>query len=512
MGSTSERPGRSAERAPAGDPSGEPIRRREAPPARHRLRIELWSWSAWLILAIISYPALALIWIAPRAGLLGGLIAGLLVAYTASIGYAGRKEVEGWFTAVAVAALASVAVTALAFADDRRPLPTALLCGLIVASEAMFAWNFLPWLVRDADAPEPPPATQLRVTSRAPRPPGPVRAALGLVLMLGLLALGLGAAWSKGEARVPSPTAWIVGTGILCLAFMFVERMAFLERAAREGNLLMARASYRSWLGLALLVMLLSAGLAFAVPWRLAKEEAESSRTGTAKVAAAAESAAASLTEAASSVASAARDTSAAGGRSALLLLLLLMLLLLALVLFWAFRRSRAARWLARVGAVLLAVAARLWRRFRELFMRRRASPVSAAVASPRDNDPLRDIFAEPDGLAGLTAREIAIRAYHLLLNFAEMLGHGRRQGQTPFEYARALQSAAPSASESVLALTWAYSGVVYGGELAPAPDPSAVRDSWQRLREALASGVSEEDLALRRLAYLAARRIERPL
>ena len=68
----------------------------DSQPARHRLRIELWSWAAWLVLAIVSYPAVLLIWIAPRAGLLAGLLAGILVAYAASLGFAGRRELDRW--------------------------------------------------------------------------------------------------------------------------------------------------------------------------------------------------------------------------------------------------------------------------------------------------------------------------------------------------------------------------------------------------------------------------------
>jgi hypothetical protein len=50
----------------------------------------------------------------------------------------------------------------------------------------------------------------------------------------------------------------------------------------------------------------------------------------------------------------------------------------------------------------------------------------------------------------------------------------------------------------------------MYGGEWAQPPDASAVRESWERLSAALVSDMAEEELALRRRAYLAARRIER--
>jgi hypothetical protein len=483
--------------------------------ARHRLRIELWSWSAWLILGIVSYPALLLIWIAPRAGLLAGLMTGLLVAYTASLGYSARKELERWFALTLLALVAGAAAAALALYADRVPTRTAVLCALIVVAEMTFAWNFLPWLVRDADAAEPAPALQPHLLGRGASSREAVRPALGLVLMLALLALGLGSAWVKGEARVPNPTVWIVALGLLCLAFMFVERMAFFERAAREGNLLMAPGSYRSWLSLALVVLLLSAALAAVLPLRQAKREAPTSHLGSAFAPSAAQSAADRLAAAASAISAATRRAAAgvsAMPRAAFSLLLLLLLLLLALVLIWVSRRSRLGSWLLRAAAALLALAARAWHRCRELVVRllHRRQPPSARVAQPQQADPLRDVFAEPDGLAGLSAREIAIRTYHLLLNFADMLGHGRGHAQTPFEYARALQAVAPSAAQSVLALTWAYSGAMYGGEWAEPTDPSAVREWWERVSAALTGDMAEEELALRRRAYLATRRIER--
>ncbi|MBN1460888.1 MAG: hypothetical protein JXA57_15250, partial [Armatimonadetes bacterium] len=59
----------------------------EQHPIRQRLRTELWSWSAWLVLAVISYPAVLLIWVAPRAGLMSGLLVGLAIVYAATVGY-----------------------------------------------------------------------------------------------------------------------------------------------------------------------------------------------------------------------------------------------------------------------------------------------------------------------------------------------------------------------------------------------------------------------------------------
>jgi hypothetical protein len=95
------------------------------------------------------------------------------------------------------------------------------------------------------------------------------------------------------------------------------------------------------------------------------------------------------------------------------------------------------------------------------------------------------------------------------LLNFAEIVGHGRSQNQTPFEYAAVLAQAVPDASESVRALTWAYSGAMYGGDQAAVPDLGSVRDSWERVTSALARGLSAEDLTLRHRAWLAARLLD---
>jgi hypothetical protein len=166
---------------------------------------------------------------------------------------------------------------------------------------------------------------------------------------------------------------------------------------------------------------------------------------------------------------------------------------------------------LLRAAQALLALAARAWYRCRQALARwlRGRRPAPAGGAQPEAADPLSEIFAEPDALAGLAAREIAIRAYHLLLNFADMLGHGRGHGQTPFEYARALEAVAPAAAESVLALTWAYSGAMYGGQWSEPADASLLRESWERVRAALVGEMAEEELALRRRAYLAARRVE---
>jgi hypothetical protein len=465
---------------------------------------------------MVSYPAVLMIWLAPGAGLLGGLIAGLLIAYAAALGYAGRGEFERWPRAALVSAVAGLAVGLMARVVDRADPNTALLIGLLEAGEVVFVWHFLPWLVSDAGTPEVPASMNLQLLARTGRQREPVRAALGLMLVVSLLFLGLGAVWSRGELGVPNPTGWVIALGLLALAFMFLERLAFLERSAREGNLLLVSGSYRQWIVTALLALLLSGALAAIVPLWRAREQADAARAGTAAVDAPAEpSAGLDLERAVEPARSAATQLVAAlsGLPGALFpLLLLLLLLLLAVILLWGFRRSRVARWLVYAAGRLLALAARLWERaaswLSAIFgISRRAAQSSDEPGGPRDL--LADHFDDPELLAGLTARQVVIRTYHLLLSFAEMLGHGRRRGQTPFEYLRVLSAAAPTAAESAAALTWAYAGAMYGGDSVAVPDLSSVRDCWDRIRLALAAGMTEEELALCRRAYAAARSLE---
>jgi hypothetical protein len=488
----------------------------EGQAARQRLRLELWSWSAWLILGIVSYPAVLAIWLAPRAGVLAGLLVGLLVAYAASLGYAGRRELDRWLRVALVSAVAALATGLIARVADGADPSTAVLIGLLVAGEIVFVWHFLPWLVSEADTPESPSSMNLQPLARKGRRREPIRPAMGLMLVVSLLFLGLGAVWSRGESGLPNPTGGILALGILALAFMFLERLAFLERSAREGNLLMASGAYRKWVAGALLVLLITGALAAIAPLRQARERADAARTGTAGVSAPAESPMRRGLERATEPARSAMSRLAAGlgafPRQLFPLLLLLLLLLFAAILLWGFRRSRVARWLLQTAARLLALAVRLWERLSRWLSAvfappREGTPSAEEAGGPRD--PLADHFENPELLAGLTARQVVIRTYHLVLSFAEMLGHGRRRGQTPFEYVRVLSAAAPRAAESAIALTWAYAGAMYGGEGVAVPDPSSVRDCWHRISSALAASLTEEELALRRRAYAAARKLE---
>lgn len=489
-------------------------------PPGERLRLELWSWSTWLVLCVISYPAVVIVWNAPRAGLLGGVAVGAGLLFAASFGYAGRRELEGWLWPAASSIASAAAVAALAYSVDEVPLGTAVLCGLAVAAEIIFIWHFLPWIVRDAQPTPAPGEMTIQLLRARGRTAVRVRAALTLVLILAFLALGLGASWARGEKQVPSPTGWLIALAFVTFALMFAERLSFFERTAREGNLFLPAGCYRKWVGAGLVLLLLAAVVAAAIPLERHPQQTDEGRLGSvaSETPAAPEPRGSGLGEAAGQAAAVVRQAAAAALALPPLLLalwLLLLLLLLALVLVWGFRRSRATRWLLRALGWAASLAGRVWRgllaAIKRLFPQRGEGPsAAAALAGEASADPLFDPFEDPETLAGLSPRELVIRTYHLVLSFAEMMGHGRRLGATPFEYAHQLQRAAPKASDSVVSLTWAYAGAMYGGEHFSPPQASAVRDSWERISAALTADLSPEDVALRRRAYLAARQLDR--
>jgi len=488
--------------------------------SRQRVRLELWSWSTWLVLCIISYPAVVMIWNAPRAGVLAGFAAGALLLVGATLGYAGRRELDGWLLPLASSVGIGALAAALAFAADRASPGISALCGLTAACEVAFVWHFLPWIVRDADISSVATSPSLQLLRRGlhTRGTAPVRASLSLGLLLAFLMLGLGASWSRGESRVPSPTVWLMVLAVLALALMFVERMSFFERSSREGNLLMPAGSYVRWAAAGMAVLCLAALVAAVLPWRPARQPTEASTVGSASIGARpAPQQETGLRKVGSQAISAVGQLVARAlsmPRAVLALWLLLLLLLAALILMWGFRRSRAAQRLLWLLGWAFSHAVRAWRCIASAVRRLvrgdgKRGEAGAGAAEEGPAHPLLDLFEDPEALAGLSAREIVIRTYHLLLNFAEMLGHGRAPGQTPFEYARRLEEEAPQAGESVLGLTWAYSGAMYGGEDFAPPAPPAVRRTWEHISKALTENVSPEDLALRRRAYLAARALE---
>lgn len=478
--------------------------------ARHRLRLELWSWAAWLTLAVISYPVVTMIWLAPRAGLLSGLAVGLLVAYTASAGYAGRGGFERWGWSVSASLGAGIAAAAVALLLDHAPQTTAALCGMILTGEGILVWHFLPWLARDADTPANVTGSYTGGVQPSRSHPFP-RASLSLLLLVSLLALGLGAVWSRGEARVPNPTIWIALLAPLGLALMLVARLVSSERASREGNLLMAAGAYRTLIGSAFAIVAVMGLLSAVLPRHYSKAERETTRAGSAQTTAS--PAGAEATSAETEQVSPMRAAAAALARmprGSFPLLLLLLLLFLLVILLWGFRRSRVARWVVAVCSALVRAARRGWHRLCALLARLVTRPQPAAVPSTAPPvDPLGDPFEETGALEAMSPREAVMCAYHLLLNFAEMLGHGRRPGQTPFEYAQLLQQAVPAVSQPVTALTWGYACVMYGGEQTYAPEPAQTRAAWQAARFALVGAMPPEELELRQRAYRATRRLE---
>lgn len=488
-------------------------------PPESALRIELWSWATWLVLCVISYPTVVVIWTAPRAGLLAGLALGAVLIFAASLGYAGRAERFVWPLHLASSLASGGAIAAVAFFADGADPGSAALCGIAVAAEMMFIWHFLPWIVRDADPASPPGETTLQLLRTGPRAAARIRPALSLVLLLAFLGLGLGAAWSRGDASVPAPTAWLITLAFLTFVFMFVERISFFEHSARHGNLLLPPRSYRTWIGAGLAFLLFAAMLAAIPPRNRSPETADPHRAGRAAVQppAAPASKEPGIREEAGQALAAARQFAVAVFSVPPLLLalwLLLLLLLIALILLRGFRRSRAAGWIRSVLGRAFSLAARACRLLtiairRLLSLFAKAQTRQGAPGEDAEGDPFFNPFDDPQAAVGLSPREIVIRTYHLLLNFAEMLGHGRGRGQTPFEYADLLRRAAPSAGDSLKALTWAYAGAMYGGDHFAPPDPSAVHRSWERINAALTEGMSLEDLALRRRAYLAARALE---
>jgi len=219
-----------------------------------RLRAELWSWSAWLVLCIISYPAMLVVAVSPWAGLIGFATAAPFLILVAAAGYTGRRTLARWQLPAAAALAAAALVSAAAYGVDGRSAVTAGICALTVATEIIFTWHFLPWIVHDAAAVETllPSARPRRALDR--KRPGEMRSALGFALLLALLVLGFGAAWARGERAIPAPTGWLIALFLLTFGLMFVERMSFLHRSARYGNLVIRARSYARWLAAGLLV------------------------------------------------------------------------------------------------------------------------------------------------------------------------------------------------------------------------------------------------------------------
>jgi len=478
---------------------------------RYRMKAELWSWTAWLILCIISYPVVLTARLAPWAGLAGGVGAGAFLIARAGLGYAGRRDLDAWPRAVLIAILVSAGAGITAVLVDGGIPAVAAIAMVAVLAEIMFAWYFLPAIVRDAEAPEPNARRHFQLLPWTGRGSSLTRPSLGLALLLGFLMLGAGAIWQRSEQWAPNPAPWFVGVAVLSFALMFVERLNFFERSAREGNLVMPAGSFSQWIAAALLVLLLAGGIALIGPRRTTEQVKRARLAGSVGLP---RTAMAVGRQEGRRGSSPANQSSPSGGRSRRLMvsLLLLLMLLVLLILMWFFSRSRAARWLLAVVTAALTRLINAWRRFiatLRKWLRPDAEKLVPQIAESESPDPLLDPFENPELLQTLSARELLIRTYHLFLSFAEMLGYGRRTGQTPFEYARLVEAERPQARDGVRALTWGYAGAMYGDAETPIPDPNAVRLAWQQIAAGLKGDMSPDDLDLRRRAYLAARRLE---
>ncbi len=482
---------------------------------RARMRLETWSWTSWLLLAIISYPAVVAARLSPWAGLAGGALAGGFLVARAGLGYYSRRELDHWSRGLlAAAGAAGFAGLAAAMIDQSEAAAVSLVVGLTF-SEMVFAWYFLPAIVRDVEAAEQSADRHFQLLPLAGKGGALVRPSLGLALLLGFLMLGVGAIWQRAETWAPHPGPWFVGVALLALGLMFVERMGSFERSAREGNLEMPAGSFGRWIAAAALILLIAGLLGAVGPRRTAQEVERDRLAGNAGIETP-QAIGRSIESAASAVSSVTKDAfaSASGDRRQLTISLLLLLLLLLLISIYVLTRTRAGRWLMAVIGAALARIAKAWRRFaaavKRLFSRKPKPEEEAAAFRPEAMpDPLFDVFDYPELAGGLSPRELLIRTYHLLLNYAEMLGHGRRTGQTPFEYAREIEIESPRVRDGLRALTWGYAGAMYGGLGAALPDPSAVRVAWQQTAEALKGEMSPEDFELRRRAYLATRQLE---
>jgi hypothetical protein len=464
-------------------------------------------WTLGLVACPVSYLSLVLVRLSPLSGALAAVGVALFLGVVARSAQGYRRRLSWWEASLAGLVMALLAWTLALGWGESEPSVAAFLA-IATAAQVGFIWLFLPWLSCDLAG------VEYEIWSgqqMAPRAVASARSSLSFLIFTSFVLFGLGALWSRGEIWVPSPAPWVMALALLVAGAMLQERLAYFARSAREGNLTLPRQAPGHWIALAAAALLLAGLLAACGPYRHAPP-VPGQRTGSAQAEAPMapppslvrleqqlEEAAVSLAQGVNSL----RQLP----RTSIPLLLLLLLLLIATVLVWLFSRSRAARWLLWAVGWLIARTVAVWRWLRDLVLRivtPAAIPIEELAPEPEwVRDPLFDIFAHPDVLAGLSPREVILRTYHLLLNVAAMLGFGRRPCETPLEYARTLQVGEGAARVALQDLTWGYAAVMYGGAGLPLPSPETVREAWSQVATALVAQVSEEEVAARREAYL---------
>lgn len=473
-----------------------------------RLRAGYHVWALAVLLCPLSYVSLVLLGYWPATGLIATILVTLFVLTFALTTRDGRTEAKIWQGALLAVAAGSV-VGSLARSYEGADPVSATFAGLAAGGQLALFCIFYTWITAELAG------VEMEAGDISPTPRRAVkssRAALGLLLFLSFLLYGLGAAWSRGEARAPNPALWMAVQLVLTLGVMVLERLGFFERSAREGNLAFTASAHRTWIAGAVVVALVASALAVMGPRREPTPKGES-RPGNISTEGAGGESGSFPMEQQLRDAGAAVSVAAAGMRSAprsvAVLWLLLLLLLVALIVVWGFQRSRAARWLLWAVSAVLTWVMRQWQRLRAALARLRRVHLldkqERTEEAPWVRDPLVDIFEHPELLETLSAREVLIRTYHLLLNYGEMLGLGRGREQTPLEYSRSL-GLEGSAGEALGELTWGYAGAMYGGAGTSLPEREAVRSAWGQVAAALRGRYPAEEVARRRAAYAAAR------
>jgi|GEM_PF-5686277 len=177
----------------------------------------------------------------------------------------------------------------------------------------------------------------------------------------------------------------------------------------------------------------------------------------------------------------------AGGGSQGGWLLVLLLLLLLALLAFFLGRKLYLRRGWAGIRKRLIAFLVKLWAVLRRWFSRirkRPQTPSPATIAALASLEPV-DVFDNPELLSKLTATQIVLATYHLLLYLAARQGwlaHAR----PPLENLSLLSAKGRLEAESLGLLTWLYLRAAYSSRPLPQEDLPRIKSAWEKLKPAL--------------------------